>query len=45
MAILVENFIEKIWYSGKYFVYLSINYNLNRKYYDFNTSSKKIQYL
>jgi hypothetical protein len=34
----VENFIEKIWYSGKYFVYLTVNYNLIEKNYDVRRS-------
>jgi hypothetical protein len=43
MGTLVENFIEKIWYSGKYFVYLTVNYKLIEKNYELTTSSKKIR--
>jgi hypothetical protein len=33
----LENFIQKIWYSGKYFVYLSVNYKLIEKNYELNS--------
>ena len=38
MAILVENFIEKIWFSGKYFVYLNVNYKLIENNYELTTN-------
>jgi hypothetical protein len=42
MEILVENFIEKIWYSGKFFVYLTINYNLIEKNYELTANRKQV---
>ena len=41
MAILVENFIEKIWYSEKYFVYLVLYYNLIKKIMNLQQICKK----
>jgi hypothetical protein len=42
METLVENFLEKIWFSGKYFVYLTLNYNLIEKNYDIRPDCTQI---